>query len=155
MSAGAIGVLAPEPVCMPSHTARPRLRLVAADERFQPGSRVRPGGAVSHAGRAYAPWCPTTRLTRRGRLVITMMATAALLALAVTLVVALATAVYAAVPQIDHSTTVSAGQTLSEVAVTQMPGLTVNDAVARIQLANGMNTLQVHAGQRLLIPAVR
>lgn len=149
MSAVAVGVIAPHPVRMPPRTARPRLRLVAPDEVFRPSSRVRPVGGGSQGG-----CCPTIRLTRRGRLVITMMATVALLALALVLVVALATTVYAGVPQIDHTTKVSAGQTLSEVAVTQLPGLTVNDAVARIQLANGMNTLQVHAGQLLMIPVV-
>ncbi len=154
MSAEAIGVLEPLPVRMPSRTARPRLRLVAADERLRPGSRNRPDGGVP-LGRFCTPRCPTIRLSRRGRLVITMMAAVAFTVLAVMLVVALATTVSAAVPPIDHTTTVSAGQTLSEVAVTQLPSLSVNDAVARIQLANGMNTLQVHAGQLLLIPAVR
>jgi LysM repeat protein len=32
--------------------------------------------------------------------------------------------------------------------------LPTRDAVARIQLANGLNSSQVHAGQVLLIPAV-
>lgn len=72
----------------------------------------------------------------------------------VTLAVVLASAVDAAGPQIDHATTVSAGQTLSEVAAVQLPSLPVNDAVARIQLANGLNTFQVHAGQSLLIPTM-
>jgi hypothetical protein len=72
----------------------------------------------------------------------------------VTLAVVLATSVDAAAPQIDHATTVGAGQTLSDVAATQLPGLLINDAVARIQLVNGLNTSQVHAGQSLLIPAM-
>jgi predicted Zn-dependent protease len=82
-------------------------------------------------------------LTRRGRLVITLVAT-----------VAVATSVDAAAPQIDHATTVSAGQTLSQVAATQLPSLPINNAVARIQLVNGLSTSQVHAGQLLLIPAL-
>ena len=72
----------------------------------------------------------------------------------VTLAVMLATSVDAAAPQIDHATTVSAGQTLSEVAAAQLPSLPINEAVARIQLVNGLNTSQVHAGQSLLIPAM-
>jgi predicted Zn-dependent protease len=75
-------------------------------------------------------------------------------AAALTLAVVLATSVSAAAPQIDHATTVSAGQTLSEVAAAQLPGLPINEAVARIQLANGLNTSQVRAGQLLLIPAM-
>jgi hypothetical protein len=68
------------------------------------------------------------------------------------LAVALANSVGAAGAQIDHATTVLAGQTLSEVAATQLPSLPIHNAVARIQLANGLNTSQVHAGQVLLIP---
>jgi predicted Zn-dependent protease len=88
------------------------------------------------------------RFTRRGRLVITMMATVAMAAVAL----ALASSVDAAAPQIDHATTVLAGQTLSEVAATQLPSLPIRDAVARIQLLNGLNSSQVQAGQSLLIP---
>ena len=71
-----------------------------------------------------------------------------------TLAVVLATSVDAAAPLIDHATIVSAGQTLSEVAATQLPSLPIRGAVARIQLVNGLNTSQVQAGQSLLIPAV-
>ena len=143
MSAGAVGVLAPEPVRMPSCTPRPRLRLVDPDERVAPGERFGLDDPLD------ALAVTAIRFTRRGRLVITLMATAAAVALALML----ATTVDAAAPQIDHVTTVSAGQTLSEVAATQMPRLLIRDAVARIQLVNGLNTSQVHAGQSLLIPA--
>jgi hypothetical protein len=71
-----------------------------------------------------------------------------------TLALILATNVHAAAPQIDHATTVLAGQTLSEVAAHQLPSLSIQNAVARIQLANDLNTLQVHAGQSLLIPVL-
>jgi hypothetical protein len=73
---------------------------------------------------------------------------------AATLAVVLASTVDAAPALIDHVTTVSAGLTLSEIAATQLPSLSIHDAVARIQLANGLNTSQVHAGQSLLIPAL-
>lgn len=137
---GAIRVLAPAPapVRMPSRSARPRLRLVGPDERGLPDEFV------------CAPTLPATRLTRRGRLAITIMAVTAV----VTLALLPMNPVGAADPEIDHATTVSAGQTLSEVAAVQLPSLPIPDAVARIQLANGMNTLQVHAGQSLLIPAM-
>jgi hypothetical protein len=129
MSAAVDWELAPLPGGMPSHTVRPQLRLVGPDER----------AAVSE-----------TRLTRRGRLLITIMVSAAAMALAVVL----ATSVGAAAPQIDHATTVTAGQTLSEVAAAQLPSLPIDEAVARIQLANGLNTSQVQAGQSLLIPVM-
>jgi hypothetical protein len=79
---------------------------------------------------------------------MTLMAAVAVTILAVTV----ANSVGAASPQIDHATTVSAGQTLSEVAATQLPSLPIHSAVARIQLANGLSSSQVHAGQLLLIP---
>jgi LysM repeat protein len=90
------------------------------------------------------------RYTRRGRLVIALVAAAGV----ALLTVLLAATVDAAAPAIDHTTTVVAGQTLSEVAAVQLPGLPIPDAVARIQLVNGLNSSQVHAGQSLLIPAL-
>ena len=138
MSAGAVGVFAPQPVRMPSRATRPPLRLVGPGERAGPGKC-----ACARSPR-------TARLTRRGRLVITLVATVAV----ATLAMVLATSVDAAAPQIDHATTVSAGQTLSQVAATQLPSLPINNAVARIQLVNGLSTSQVHAGQLLLIPAL-
>ena len=129
MSAAAAWGLAPAPARMPSRTTRPQLRLVGPGERAS---------------------VPSVRLTRRGRLLITLTVTAA----ALTLAVLLATSVSAAAPEIDHATTVFAGQTLSEVAAAQLPGLAIDEAVAQIQLANGLNTLQVHAGQSLLIPTM-
>ncbi|MEO6143599.1 MAG: LysM peptidoglycan-binding domain-containing protein [Dermatophilaceae bacterium] len=132
MSAAVAWELHPTPGRMPSRTARTQLRLVGPGER------------------AMAPVRPATRISRRGRLVITAMVSAA----ALTCAVLLATSVSASAPQIDHATTVFAGQTLSEVAAAQMPGLPITEAVARIQLANGLNTSQVRAGQSLLIPVM-
>jgi hypothetical protein len=123
---------------MPSRTAPARLRLVGPDERGRPE-----GPVWQRAGSA-------TRLTRRGRLVLTVAATAAVVVLAVLL----AASVDAAPPEIDHATTVLSGQTLSEVAAVQLPSLPIPDAVARIQLVNGLNSSQVHAGQSLLIPVM-
>lgn len=135
MSAAVAWELAPKPGRMPLRATRPQLRLVLPGER------------------AVAPLRLPTRISRRGRLFITLM----VLAVAMTLALTLATSVLASGPQIDappidHVTTVSTGQTLSEVAATQLPGLPINDGVARIQLANGLNNSQVHAGQSLLIP---
>ena len=132
MSAAVAWELAPTPGRMPLRTLRPQLRLVLPGER------------------AVAPVRAALRINRRGRLVITLT----VLAAATTLGLLLSTSVMASGPQIDHATTVSAGQTLSEVAAAQLPGLPINEGVARIQLANGLNTSQVHAGQSLLIPSM-
>ena len=136
MSAGSARQLAFESARMPLRTACTPLRLVASDGLLRPDER------------ALAASRSATRLTRRGRLAVTVMATIAV----ATLALLLATSVDAAAPEIDHATTVLAGQTLSEVAATQLPTLPVRDAVARIQLANDLNTSQVHSGQSLLIP---
>jgi hypothetical protein len=138
MSAGPVGLLAPDSARMPSRTVRPQLRLVASEGVLCPDNLVFVSGASG------------TRLTRRGRLVVTLMATVAI----ATLALVLAGSVDAAAPEIDHATTVSAGQTLSEVAAAQLPSLPISDAVARIQLVNDLSSSQVHAGQSLLIPAM-
>lgn len=132
MSAAVVCGPAHAPVRIPSPTAYPQLRLVG------PGERV------------IAPPRPAIRISRRGRLLITLMVAAA----AVSLTVMLTPSVGAAAPRIDHATTVLVGQTLSDVAASQLPSLPVNEAVARVQLANGLNTTQVRAGQSLLIPAI-
>ena len=107
--------------------ARPRLRLVPT-------------------GRDVAP--APVRLSRRGRLTVTVV----VLAVALSLTAVLAAGAGAAEPVVQE-TTVTSGQTLSEVAAEQLPGLSIAEGVARLQLANHLESTQVHAGQRLLIPA--
>jgi cell division protein YceG involved in septum cleavage len=92
------------------------------------------------------------RLTRRGRLLITLVVVTALTMTVMAFAGVLTPSASAATSLVDRAITVSAGQTLSEVAVAQLSNLPVNEAVARIQLANGLNSSQVHAGQSLLIP---
>jgi hypothetical protein len=142
MSVGAVGLLVPKPVRPPSRKNGPRLRLVASQAALRAGQPVGPGLTI------YIPSPTPTRLTRRGRLVITLLAVLAV----TTLAMALTGSANAGSAQFDHVTTVSAGQTLSEVAAVQLPTLPIDNAVAQIQLANGLNTTQVHAGQLLLIP---
>lgn len=48
--------------------------------------------------------------------------------------------------------TVRSGQTLSEIARAEMPGVPAAEAVARIQLANNLPSSHVTAGQVLVIP---
>src|SRR5664280_2471639 len=120
MSAGAVGVRAPEAIHMSGSDPRPSLRLVASNGALSLDERL------GRAGGALAEGLPAIRLTRRGRLVITCLTIVA----AATLAMAVATTVDAAPPQIDHVTVVSAGLTLSEIAATQLSTLPINDAVA-------------------------
>jgi hypothetical protein len=108
-------------------SARPQLRLVPT------GRDVR----------------PALRLSRRGRLAVTLVVAATVLALTI----AVAAGSGAAEPVVQGTATVSSGQTLSEVAAQQLPGLPVPDGVARLQLVNHLTSTQIHAGQILLLPA--
>ena len=130
MSAAVAWDVAPAPVRMPVRPVRPQLVSVPTGEDVA----IRPAAPL--------------RLTRAGRLAITVT----VVILAVFLAISL-TSGGASATAIDHSTTVQAGQTLSEVAAAQLPQLPVNEAVARIQVANDLAGSDVHAGQTLLIPS--
>ena len=132
MSAAVAWDLSPAPVRVPARPARPRLRLVPTGDAVP----TRTAGPV--------------RLTRAGRLAITLTVAAALLALAF---VAFGGGASGAATVIDHATTVAEGQTLSQIAATELPTLPVGEAVAQIQLANNLASAHVHAGQVLVIPA--
>jgi len=135
MSAAAAWDIATAPVGAPGRAprgpVRPRLTSVPCGE-----------AAVAR------PTAPV-RVTRAGRLAITLTVAVALVVLALALFPGGASGTV-----IDHSTTVQPGQTLSEVAASELPQLPVADAVARIQVANDLTSAQVHAGQALLIPRV-
>jgi hypothetical protein len=133
MSAAVAWDLSPAPVRVPARTARPRLRLVPTGDAVP----TRPAGPV--------------RLTRAGRLAITLAVATALLALAFVAFGGGASGASGTV--IDHATTVAEGQTLSQIAATELPSLPVGEAVAQIQLANNLSSAHVHAGQVLVIPA--
>jgi hypothetical protein len=88
------------------------------------------------------------RLTRRGRLVLLLVAALAVAAfLAVTGVRGAAGAT-----EPGRTVTVRAGQTLSEIAAAELPGRPLDEAIVAIQLANDMSTAQVSAGQELVLP---
>jgi LysM repeat protein len=89
------------------------------------------------------------RLSRRGRVVRTAVVAAVAVALGWTV---LSTVAAGAAPPV-HTVTVESGQTLSSIAARELPGLPVRDGVAQIQLANGLNSSDVHVGQVLQIPA--
>ncbi|MDC5698720.1 LysM peptidoglycan-binding domain-containing protein [Intrasporangium calvum] len=90
---------------------------------------------------------PTYRLTRRGRLVIAFLVALLIAGLSLALAGQLASASGQA-----ESITVEAGQTLSEIALRELPQLPISDAVLELQLANNLPTSHVHAGQKLILP---
>jgi len=131
MSAAVAWDVAPAPVRVPVRPARPQLVSLPT------GKAVR-----------QAPAAPL-RITRAGRLALTLTVLVAAVALAVALFSGGASATV-----IDHSTTVRPGQTLSEIATQQLPQLSMGEAVAQIQVVNNLTGSEVHAGQTLLIPRV-
>lgn len=86
-------------------------------------------------------------LTRRGRLALTLtVATVVVLAIAAIL------GMLPAAASGSHTVVVQPGQTLSQIAVTELPELPMDRAIVQIQLANQMNSLDVQAGTTLQIP---
>ena len=131
MSAAVACDVAPAPVRVPVRPTRPRLVLVPT------GAEVGVASATP------------LRLTRAARLALTLTVVVAAVALAIALFSGGASATV-----IDHSTTVQSGQTLSEIAVQQMPQLPMAEAVVQIQVANDLTDSNVHEGQTLLIPKI-
>ncbi|MDQ2782532.1 MAG: LysM peptidoglycan-binding domain-containing protein [Actinomycetota bacterium] len=110
---------------------RPRLQLVPT------GSEV------------VAPALVPVRMTRAGRLVRTVVVTSIALAITWTLLGALSAAAAG-----HHIATVVPGQTLSQIAARELPALPIREGVAQIQLANGLSSSEIHAGQVLQIPPI-
>ena len=90
---------------------------------------------------------PHLRLTRFGRLTVTVATLAVVIALGIGLTSQLASAAVEGRPL-----TVESGQTLSQIAARELPDVPVREGVVSLQLANGLSTDQVHAGQQLLVP---
>lgn len=87
------------------------------------------------------------RLTARGRLVLVVLAVAVLAA-----ILGLGGVSGAGAASAEHVVTVESGQTLSEIAAAELPGMSISQGVLAIQLANGLSTAQVSAGQTLVVP---
>ena len=113
-----------------------------------PTGPSRPGLRLVPTGLDVGPSVSLIRLNRRGRLARTAFLLAATTALAWTLV-----STAAGATALQHTVTVEAGQTLSAIAVREFPDTPVREGVARIQLANGLSSGDVHVGQVLQIPA--
>lgn len=128
------------PVLVPvARPTRPHLRLVPD---LHPTSFP-----VPVAGAPTAKSATRLRLTRRG-----VVAIGTVLAAMTALCGVLVAHAIAPAPAGPASVVVQSGQTLSEVAHNALPQLPVQEAVVRVQLANDLNSLQVSAGQTLLIP---
>lgn len=110
-----------------------------------------PAGADGSGTTVGADLSGGLQLTRRGRLAVTVVVLA-LVALAALVGVRSALAAPAPVAAVPASTvTVAAGDTLSQIAARELPG--VVDGVARIQIANNLSGTAISAGARLTIPA--
>jgi len=126
----------------PTH-ARQRTRSRAAD---RPHLVLVPTGA--DAARAARSAQPPLRLTRLGRLVVAMLVAAGVSLLGVGLAGQLASATGE-----PHVITVRSGQTLSGIAAHELPDLSIGEGIVRLQMANGLNSTQIHTDQRLVIPS--
>lgn len=105
------------------------------------------GGVTDSAARRSHAARPAAMLVPRWlRLALTL----SVLAVAATMLLGLGGA--AAQPAPLGSVEVRPGQTLSEIARAEMPGVLNAEAVAQIQLANNLATSHVTAGQVLVIP---
>lgn len=111
-----------------------------------------PAGAVrrGHLQLVPAPVAPV----RAGRVRLTRMGRAVVVALVVAVTVLLGTVLSAraAAAGPERTVTVRAGQTLSDVAAAELPHLPIAEGVARLQLANHLPSVQVRAGQALVVP---
>lgn len=116
---------------LPARTAPTRPRLVVIE------------GAAGHGSSRPA----VLSLPRWVRLAFTLSVLAVVVSMALGLGGASAT------PGPLGSVEVRSGQTLSEIARAEMPGLPAAEAVARIQLANNLPSTHVTAGQVIVIPA--
>ncbi len=120
----------------PLSTGRPRLVLVPT------------GPEAARAARGARASRPPLRLTRFGRLVVSLLVAAVIAVLAVGLAGQLASATGE-----PRTVLIQSGQTLSGVAARELPQLTNAEGVVELQIANGLSSTAIHAGQRLVIPA--
>ena len=107
----------------------------------------RPHLVVIQGGARTASDAGGLRLTRRGRLALL------LLVLSAAAVMSLTGLRGAGASEPLRSVTVAPGQTLSEIALAELPMMSISQGIVAIQLANELSTAQVSAGQQLVIPS--
>lgn len=136
MSAAAVLESVSVQVPLGASVRRPRLVVVA-------GGRAEGRPAVLSAP------CPAVlSVPRWVRLAVTISVVAVAAALLVNVGGAGAASGAAAIGSVE----VRPGQTLSEIARAELPGMATAEAVARIQLANNLPSSHVTAGQVIIIP---
>ncbi len=112
----------------------------------QPPASQRPHLVVLPGGAAEPSDSRGLRITARGRLALVVL----IVALAAALGFAGLRSAGAAEPV--RVVTVDTGQTLSEIAAAELPDHSISAGIVAIQVANGLSTAQVSAGQQLVIP---
>jgi LysM repeat protein len=138
------------PRARPARVARPATgQLVRTLPRPVPG---RGAGRASHARSVAGVRTGALHLTRMGRLAVTLLVMG-VLAGAVALALAPGSGAAGAVSATQNVIVVQPGQTLSGLAQAYLPHRGLIDGVSAIQLANGLSSDRVLAGQRLVIPA--
>lgn len=123
-----------------------RLRLVAAPPlAARPAPRVAPRSALA------APRS-RVRLTRRGRLVVFLVALVAVLSLGIALGAGSVASEEPGTPAPTRTVVVAGGQTLWEIAGELAEDGEVRAMVDRIERLNALDSAMVQAGQRLRVP---
>ncbi len=143
MSAIAAWELAPVPATSGALRPARHLHVVSAPDRVQEGRSGRHSARGAQKG---------LRLTFAGQIVVAIVA--ALLVFALAVAVTRVTGSSAAPVGPSATVTVERGQTLSQLASVHLPQLSIAEGVAQLRLANGLNSSNVEAGQRLVIPAI-
>ena len=136
------------------------LESLGSQESLEPQKSLREGRPVTRR-RAHLVLVPTgpdalgpastarppLRLTRRGRIVVTLLVAAGLALSGVAAAVQRAGAT--SEPRV---VTVQPGQSLWGIASRELPDLPVTSGIVELQLANSLSSSQIHVGQRLVIP---
>ncbi|HKJ12554.1 MAG TPA: LysM peptidoglycan-binding domain-containing protein [Ornithinimicrobium sp.] len=120
-----------------------------AAERFAPvapGLRERHLRLAPAAGAGGRRQEQVWRLTRRGRLTLTVSLTLAVVAALVSATLMLGPA------SASSEVVVQPGQTLSEIAATHLPHLPLDRAIVTLQRENQLNSLHLQTGQTLVVP---
>lgn len=114
---------------------------------------ISPSGYTASA-RPVRPSAPRLRLTRRGRVVLTVLAALPLViaALVFSLNGGAATATLEGSGVPFEYVTVESGQTLWQVAESLAPGADPREVIDAIVSLNGLESVDVYAGQELAIP---
>lgn len=136
------------------------IAITTTPHRYGPAGHRSPGREPT--GKVIlGPWATPPaplRLTRRGRLVLTLLALGGLAAAVLAGVLVLSPSALAGAPDAGTrpataSVVVLPGQSLWEIAERVAPGADPRETVSRIQQLNGLRGGAVQAGQRLLVPA--